>query len=161
MLTIFLFSKFLNTFLTSSDRMLVKKSPTMNKKNSEGVWIFLLVSDTLFNINQRWKLAPIFVEVVEQYIFFSVTGDISGPFRQIWNLECLQFRVETELLYDLKVGCMCLNNLSGYTSDYSVFYNWKKNTCLMVNRSQNLCHLLYCFGPRLGLNPLQFGIWKR
>ena len=95
-------------------------------KYSMGVWIFLLVSDTLFNINQRWKLVPIFVEVVEQYIFFSVTGDISGPFRQIWNLECLQFRVETELLYDLKVGCMCLNNLSGYTSDYSVFYNWKK-----------------------------------
>jgi len=67
--------------------MSIVKTHAIIKKNSEGVWVFLLVSETLFDNNQILKLALNFAEVVEQHIFFLVTVDISGPFRQILNLE--------------------------------------------------------------------------
>ena len=82
--------------------MSIEKTHAIIKKIVRGVWVFLLVSETLFDNNQILKLALNFAEVVEQHIFFLVTVDISGPFRQIWKYECLQFRIDTELLDDLK-----------------------------------------------------------
>ena len=68
-------------------------------------------------------MALILTKVFEQDPFSVGMGQAFGPFRQIQNIECLHFRLKTEMSDELRVYCMWLNNSSVYTGYLNISRN--------------------------------------